>query len=191
MQVRVSSMKPQNRENRHGWKVDFELNKRYKTATIYQNVHVWLKTVNDKEEEDSRNYSFTEAWEYNAKKKKKITDSFLVPVDWRKNQKGCMIVKSVVWANGEKMNPKLKQGTDADYWGNLHGSFDKITPTSETTERTVKIEWDNVGKLAKKTFTKGKDLSLVENTVANGRIFEAVARRLRGEHRGQLKSALP
>ena len=94
MEVQVVETKRQNRQDRHGWQVDFKLEKQYKTATIYQNVYVWLKTVDDKGEEDNRKYSFTEAWKYDAKKK--ITDSFLVPVDWRKSQKGYMKVKSVV-----------------------------------------------------------------------------------------------
>ena len=163
MEVQVVNTKRQNRKDRHGWQVDFKLDKQYKAATIYQNVYVWLKTVDNKGEEDNMKYSFTEAWDYDAKKK--ITDSFLVPVDWRKNQKGYMKVKSVVWSNQEKMNPKLKQGTNADYWGNLHGSFDKIIPTSKTTKRKVTIKWNNIGKSAASNFTKGKDLSLKKKQV--------------------------
>ena len=163
MKVEVTKTKRQNKKDRHGWQVDFKLDKQYKTATIYQNVYVWLKTTDDKGEEDSLKYSFTEAWEYNSKKK--ITDSFLVPIDWRKNQKGYMKVKSIVWANQDKMNPKLKKGTDADYWGNLHGSFDTIIPTHPTTKRKMTITWNNLEKTAASHFTKGKDLTLKKDQV--------------------------
>jgi hypothetical protein len=163
MDVYVVNTKRQNHKDRHGWKVDFELDERYETATIYQNVYVWLKTVDNNGEEDDMKYSFTEAWNY--KSKKRISDSFLVPVDWRKNQKGYMKVKSVVWSNQDKMDPKLKRGTSDEYWGNLHGSFDKIIPTSQTTKRKVTIEWDNLGESTASNFTKGKDLTLKKNRV--------------------------
>ena len=163
MEVKVNNLRRQNRKDRHGWAVDFKVDSDEKPITIYQNVYVWLKTVDKDGEEDSMKYSFTEAWKYDNKKK--ITDAFLVPVDWRKNQKGYMKVKSIVWAKKGEIDLSLKKGTSDDYWGNLHGSFDKIIPTSRTTKRKVTIKWNNLGKKAATHFTKGKDLILKKNQV--------------------------
>lgn len=96
MEVKVNNFRRQNRKDRHGWAADFKVDNGGKPVTIYQNVYVWLKTVDKDGDDDSMKYSFTEAWQYDSNKK--ITDSFLVPVDWRKNQKGYMKVKSIVWA---------------------------------------------------------------------------------------------
>ena len=163
MIVKVNNFRRQNRRDRHGWAVDFKIDNPSEPATIYQNVYVWLKTIDSNGEEDSMKYSFTEAWKYDSSKK--ITDSFLVPVDWRENQKGYMKVKSVVWAKQGEIDSSLKKGTGDDYWGNLHGSFDKVIPTSTTTKRKVTIKWDNLGKKAATHFTRGKDLILKKNQV--------------------------
>ena len=113
--------------------------------------------------EANEKYSFTEAWPYNASRK--VTDSFLVPMDWRKGLKGRMKVSGIVWALPGPMNPSLKKGTSDDYWGNLHGSFDLVRPTSKTTKRKVVITWDNVGKKAASHYTSGKDLTLEKNRI--------------------------
>lgn len=158
MKVIVHNKRPESKSDRHGYKIDFILTDKNlpKQLVIYQNVKVKIKTIDEKGEIDKLKYEFTEAWKYS--KSKKITDSFLVPIDWRINQKGFMKVQSEIWVEEGKINPSLKQGTSRDYWGNLHGSFQLLKPTGEITYRNEMISWDNLGKTSKTTFTKGKDL---------------------------------
>ena len=70
-----------------------------------------------------------------------------------------MKVKAIVWAKECKIDPKFKKGRGKDYWGDLHGSFDKVIPTSQTAKRKVTIHWTNLGKKAASNFTKGRDLN--------------------------------
>lgn len=91
--------------------------------------------------------------------KKNTTDHFLVPLDWRKRQKGYMKIVSYIWAKSGKMPSHLKKGEQLDYWGNdVYGSFDKLKPEGIITRRTFKISWDNLDKIGKQNYTKGKDL---------------------------------
>jgi predicted RNA-binding protein with RPS1 domain len=158
MKVLIRNKRPENKSDRHGYKIDFFLPDENlpKHLVIYQNIKVKIVTIDDKGDKDKIKYKFTEAWKYS--KNKKITDSFLVPIDWRVNQKGFMKVTSKIWVEEGKINPSLKKGTSRDYWGNLHGSFDLLEPKGEITYRNEKISWDNLGKTKKSTFTKGQDL---------------------------------
>ena len=58
MEVKVTNLRRQNRKDRHGWAVDFKVDSDDKPITIYQNVYVWLKTVDKNGEEDKMKYSF-------------------------------------------------------------------------------------------------------------------------------------
>ena len=158
MKVLIRNKRPENKSDRHGYKIDFFLPDKNlpKHLVIYQNIKVKIVTIDDKGDKDKIKYKFTEAWKYS--KNKKITDSFLVPIDWRVNQKGFMKVTSKIWVEEGKINSSLKKGTSRDYWGNLHGSFDLLEPKGEITYRNEKISWDNLGKTKKSTFTKGQDL---------------------------------
>ena len=157
MEVQIVNRKKQNKADRHGVRVDFKIDNPAKNTVIYQNVKVKLKTINGNGEKDTEKYEFTEAWKYNPNKLP--TDSFLVPIDWRADQKGYMKVKTKIWAEEGKMDSRLKKGTSADYWGNLHGSFDLLEPKEPITIRKVKFKWDNIGRKAKSNFAGGKDLS--------------------------------
>ena len=160
MQVDIENMRRENYSDRHGWKVDFSIENASKNTIIYQNVYVNIKTSDG----DKKKYSFTEAWEYTNKRK--VMDSFLVPIEWRKNVGGQMKVSAIAWALEGPLDPSLKKSKDgADYWGNLYGSFDLKRPNSKTTKRKVVITWDNKGKTARSNFTKGKDLTLEKSTV--------------------------
>ena len=72
MEVKVHNIRRQNRKERHGWAVDFKVDKGNKPTTIYQNVYVWLKTVDKSGEEDTVKYYFTEAWDYSHKRKNRL-----------------------------------------------------------------------------------------------------------------------
>ena len=120
-----------------------------------------MVAINSKGDKDTSRYRFTEAWKYNPKKI--ITDSFLVPLDWRKNQVGYIRITTQIWSEEGDINPALKKGDSADYWGNLHGSFDMLTPKDPVTRRKFKAEWNNLGKNASTHFSKGKDLTLVRD----------------------------
>jgi hypothetical protein len=163
MRVEVLETKRQSKTDRHGWKADLKVPSK-KKAVIYQNVRVYLYAVDSENESDKLKYSFTEAWVYDPKKN--ITDSFLIPLDWRKNQAGYIKIKTVLWSEDtDKINPKLKKGTIDDYWGNLHGSFDLLTPKMPITVRRFKASWNNIGKTKSKYFTNGKDLTLDRDVV--------------------------
>lgn len=159
MIVEVIDTRRENKKLRHGWKADFKVDNAPKGTVIYQNVYVNIKSSDGEKEK----YSFTEAWTYNPSRK--ITDSFLVPIEWRKNLKGVLKVSAIAWALPGPMNTSLKKGTTHDYWGNLHGSFDLVRPTSKTTKRKVVINWDNVGKRTASHYTSGKDLTLEKNSI--------------------------
>ena len=164
MKVQIVNMKQQSKSDRHGWSVDFKINNPPKKTVIYQNVYVSLGSVNSEGEKETSRYKFTEAWKYNSKKN--ITDSFLIPLDWRKNQNGFIRINTVIWSEEGDINKLLKKGnSSADYWGNLHGSFDLLTPKEPVTIRNFRAEWENVGKSAKKFYTKGKDLKLIKNEI--------------------------
>ena len=164
MNVEVKNFRKQNRADRNGFAIEFHIANPQPNTIIYQNVSVSLKTINGSKEKDKLKYEFTEAWKYSPSRK--ITDSFLVPVDWRMDQKGYMRVKTKIWAVSGPMDSGLKKGTGSDYWGNLHGSFDVLTPPEENvTTRRVKFVWDNIGKTAKKHFAKGVDLEVTRNKV--------------------------
>lgn len=159
MKVEVVDTRRDNKKDRHGWKADFKLDDAPKGAIIYQNVYVNIKSSDG----SKLKYNFTEAWPY--KPSRKVTDSFLVPLDWRKGLSGRMNVSAIAWALPGPMNPSLKYGAGDDYWGNLHGSFDLVHPTSKTTKRKVVIEWDNEGVTAAAHYTSGKDLTLKRNRI--------------------------
>lgn len=159
MRVDVINTRRENKKERHGWKADFKIEDAPKGTIVYQNVYVNIKSSDG----EKLKYSFTEAWPYNPSRK--ITDSFLVPLDWRKNLSGRMKVSAIVWARPGPMDASLRKGEGAAYWGNLHGSFDLLRPTYPTTKRKVVIEWDNIGAKAAAHYTKGKDLTLTKNRI--------------------------
>jgi len=159
MKVEIVDVRRENRKELHGWKSDFKVDGAPKGTIIYQNVYVNIKSSDGEKEK----YSFTEAWPYTPTRK--VTDSFLVPLEWRKGLSGRMKVSAIVWALPGPMNPTLKQSAGDEYWGNLHGSFDLVRPRHPTTKRKVVIEWDNEGVTAAARFTKGKDLSLTRNRI--------------------------
>ena len=159
MLVKIKNVRRQNKKDRHGWKVDFKVDDAAEDTVIYQNVYVNIKSSDG----DWERYTFTEAWPYSHTRK--VTDSFLVPLDWRKDLNGRLKVSAIAWALPGPMDPSLRKGTGLDYWGNLHGSFDLKAPTSKTSKRKVVIEWENEGLRAAKHYTDGKDLALTKNTV--------------------------
>jgi hypothetical protein len=159
MKVEVVDTRRENKKERHGWKVDFKIDDAPKGTVIYQNVYVNIKSSDG----EKKKYSFTEAWPY--KPTRKVTDSFLVPLDWRKGLSGRMKVSAIAWALPGPMNPSLTEGHGDEYWGKLHGSFDLVIPTSQTTKRKVVITWDNGGVKAAKHYTNGKDLTLKRNRI--------------------------
>ena len=159
MRVKIVDTRRENKKQRHGWKADFKVDNAPKGTIIYQNVYVNIKSSDGEKDK----YSFTEAWTYDPSRK--ITDSFLVPLDWRKGLDGRMKVSAIAWALPGPMDPSLKKGAGDDYWGNLHGSFNLVRPTSDTTKRKVVITWENDGKKAAKHYTSGKDLTLEKNRI--------------------------
>ena len=164
MKVTVVNSKRQSKTDRHGWSVDLKVDDPPKKVAIYQNVYVSMSVTNSKGEKDQLKYRFTEAWSYNPKKN--ITDSFLVPLEWRKNHTGRIRINTVLWSEEGEIDPSLKKGENYDYWGNLHGSFDMLTPIEPVTIRNFKAEWNNVGKTASTHFTKGKDLKVIKDNVS-------------------------
>ena len=75
-----------------------------------------------------------------------------------------MKVNTTIWSENGEVNPKLKKDNKGlDYWGNLYGSRELLTPHPPTTKREFHVEWNNVGKTAKKNYTNGNDLVLVKN----------------------------
>jgi len=163
MKVLLVNTKRQSKSDRHGWSVDFKIDDPPKKTVIYQNVYVLLVAVNSEGEKDTTRYRFTEAWKYNAKKH--ITDSFLIPLEWRKDHSGYIRINTVLWSEEGDINPTLQKGDDYDYWGNLHGSFDMLTPKDPVTIRNFRAEWSNIGKTSSVHFSKGKDLKLVKDNV--------------------------
>jgi hypothetical protein len=158
--VFVVNKRPENLSDRHGYQVDFALANEAdmpEDIVIYQNVKVKIETINSEGETDDMNYEFTEAWKYDPDRQ--ITDSFLVPIDWRVDQKGFMQVKSEVWAEEGKIHRSLKKGKGRQFWGNLHGSFNLLPPKGRVTYRNETIIWDNLGKESDDTFVNGKDLT--------------------------------
>lgn len=119
-----------------------------------------MGTVDNKGETDKYIAEYTEAWAY--KRDRQVTDSFLVPVDWRKGTKGFMDIAATVWAEEGSINLNLKKGNkdSKEQWGNLHGSSTLLKPKTPTTRRTFSITWDNLlnGTTAK-YFAGGKDLT--------------------------------
>lgn len=159
MKVKIVDTRRENKKNRHGWKADFVVDNAPRNTVIYQNVTVKIQSSDG----EKKKYSFTEAWPY--KPSRKVTDSFLVPLNWRKNLSGRMKVITITWAESGPMDPSLKTGIGDDYWGNLHGSFDLLRPNYPTSKRKVVITWANEGKKNAKHFTKGKDLTLERNQI--------------------------
>ena len=163
MKVNVVNTRRQSRADRHGWKADFKIEPKDLPAdkktpvAIYQNVSVKMGTVDNKGETDKWASEFTEAWPY--KRDRQVTDSFLVPVEWRRGTKGFMDVAATVWAQTGKVNPNLKKGDakNKEHWGNLYGSKNLLTPKAPTTKRTFSITWDNLDRHAR--FAGGNDLS--------------------------------
>lgn len=157
MKVEIINKRRKNLKGRHGVAADFRIDSKENDIVIYQNVNVIIQTVSNTGSPEGDKYSFTEAWEYDPKKK--TTDYFLVPLDWREEKKGYMKVVSYIWAKSGKMPPHLKKGKELDYWGNdAYGSFDKLKPEGKTTRRTFKVSWDNIDKIGNRNYTKGKDL---------------------------------
>ncbi len=159
MKVNVVDVRRENKKDLHGWKSDFVVDDAPKGTVIYQNVYVNIKSSDG----EKKKYSFTEAWPYTPTRK--VTDSFLVPLAWRKGMSGRLKVSAISWAHTGPMDPSLKKGDGDGYWGNLHGSFDLLRARYPTTKRKVVIEWDNIGVKAAKHYTQGKDLTLTRNRI--------------------------
>ena len=62
--VNIVNFRKQSKADRHGWKVDFKIDKPGTKPVIYQivAVEIFAKDKNGKPEE--LNYKFTEAWKY-------------------------------------------------------------------------------------------------------------------------------
>jgi hypothetical protein len=159
MKVNIIDTRRENKKDRHGWKADFKMDNAPKGTIIYQNVYVNIKSSDGQK----LKYNFTEAWTY--KENRKVTDSFLIPIDWRKNTDGQMKVSAIAWAKEGPMDQSLVKGTNDDYWGNLHGSFNLLRPINSTTKRKVVINWKNTGVQAASHYTGGKDLTLEKNKI--------------------------
>lgn len=159
MKVKIVDTRRENKKERHGWKADFVVDNAPSNTVIYQNVTVKIKSSDGEKDK----YSFTEAWPYDPTRK--VTDSFLVPLGWRKGLSGRIKVIAITWARTGPMDSSLKTGVGDDYWGNLHGSFDLLRPTFPTTKRKVVITWANEGKRSATHYTKGKDLTLERNQI--------------------------
>jgi len=169
MLVKLNNFKRDNHTDRHGWKIDFKIDHPLKKMVIYQNVHVEITSImGNINTIYNQKYEFTEAWIY--KDKKKITDSFLIPIDWRRDQVGTIKIKTEIWCEEGNINCSLKKGTNNEYWGNLHGSFTllKCNPNiHKITERYFEVNWNNFGKKKLSNFTRGKDLNLIKNKIDN------------------------
>ena len=165
MRVRVSHRGRHNRRDRHGWRVALDVaTPNTLPATIYQNVHVTVQTVNGSGEKDRLCYRFTEGFAYDGRRPP--FDSFLMPVDWRLDQRGSMQVRTTLWATAGPVDPRLRANPDGDdYWGAVPGSFEMLRATGAKTRRDVKITWDNLGVRARKALTGGKDLVLERDQV--------------------------
>ena len=161
MNVCVENERRENKPSlrRHGWKWDFKVDNAPPNTKIYQNVKVHIKSSDGDEDE----YEFTESWPY--KDNRKVTDSFLVPLDWRLNMKGRMKVTAYVWAKPGPIPAHFRKGRDADHWGNLMGSYQLLNPPQNATKRRVKIKWNNLNATTNNYFDKGKDLVLAKNKV--------------------------
>ena len=64
---------------------------------------------------------YAEAWRYNNKKI--TTDSYLIPVDMRKDSIGKVVIKSVTWVAEGPYNKTLYKpiGKNLNKWGLLYG----------------------------------------------------------------------
>jgi hypothetical protein len=157
MSVRIINKRRATGDSRHGWAWDFVVDNAPPICIIYQNVHVTIESSDG----DSDDYSFVEAWVHD--RRRRTTDSFLVPLDWRQGLDGHMEVITEIWAEpGLAVDPTLWKGEGDDYWGNLHGTFELRRPGEAIiTKRHEYITWANngVGR-AMKHYSKGKDLTL-------------------------------
>ena len=157
--VEIRNARKFSKKDRHGWAYDFHIDNPPANTVIYQVVKVSLQASDG----DSDEQEYTEAWHYRSDRK--ITDYFLVPVDWRKNLSGTMAVETQIWAQQGPMDSRLRQGKGLDYWGRLHGSFELLQPTSKPLRRKVLFQWENEGVTQASAFTKGKDITRVFDLV--------------------------
>ena len=165
MEVQLENFKRQSKSDRHGWRVDFKIkNKDKGKIKIYQNINMTIEIKNENGEKEKINGKYVEAWNYS---KKVLTDSFLIPIEWRKNTEGFIYIESVIWAQKGDYNKSLKIGTTSNKWGLLYGKNGQLNPPSNVikTRRKFKATWNNIGKTNRKTFTEGKDLQLIENEI--------------------------
>ena len=162
MAVVVARLRPGVESNSHGWLVDFHVENPQPFTVIYQNVSVVIESEGAGASKKLA-YRFTEGWEYcKGGKVLGATDGFLVPIDpWRRERDGAMHVEAVAWAAPGPMDPSLQKRSDGEYWGTLHGTFQQLLPTGNTTSRSEVIQWNNMGKpRSMGHYTKGKDLRL-------------------------------
>ena len=162
MNVRVENQRRENKPSleRHGWKWDFKVDNAPPNTKIYQTVFVDISSSDG----DSDKYSFTESWPY--KHNRKVTDSFLVPLDWRVDVKGRLKVTAFVWAKPGPLPAHFRKGTSADHWGNLFGSYQLLNPPDNATGRKIRIAWDNRGVTRGEDYQRGKDLILAQNLIS-------------------------
>ena len=166
-EVEIRNARQFSLKDRHGWAYDFHIDNTPANTAIYQVVKVTLKASDG----DSDEQEYTEAWHYRSDRK--ITDYFLVPMDWRQNLSGTMNVETQIWAQAGPMDSRLTKGKGLEYWGRLHGSFELLRPTSEPVRRKVKFSWGNEGVTRPSAFTKGKDITRVFDLVDGIGIEEA------------------
>ena len=82
-----------------------------------------------------------------------IVDSFLVPIWYRQDTKGSFLIEATAWMIPRHLTYKgigLQKGrTAVGPWGAAHGSMGHLPtpPTARAIRRTVKIQWDNRGKI--------------------------------------------
>lgn len=158
MELFISPYTKQSKLDRHGWRANFVIKNapKKKVLTIYQNNYVITTITGNKPNEDL----YTEAWRYDSKKV--ITDSFLIPVDMRKNTKGKVVIKTVTWVTEGPYNKSLRKskGHLLNRWGLLYGKYGHLIIPHNVSKihRTFEITWNNIGKINKKYFTNGKDL---------------------------------
>jgi hypothetical protein len=110
MSVRIINKRRATGDRRHGWAWDFVVDNAPPICIIYQNVHVHIESSDG----DSDDYEFVEAWVYDHRRR--TTDSFLVPLDWRQNLDGSMEVITEVWAEPSRtVDPALRKGEGDEY----------------------------------------------------------------------------
>ena len=161
MELIISNYSRQNKKDRHGWRVDFSIKNaiKKKVLTIYQNniVEIYTNDSNNKKHHDTNVY--TEAWRYS---KKVITDSFLIPIEMRKDCVGKVTISTVTWISEGSYNKSLRKskGNKLNKWGLLYGRDGhlRIPHGASKVHRKFEITWSNIGVINNKNFTNGKDL---------------------------------